>query len=128
MKFTKPFAHFNSYSKGFTLIEVLIVIAILGVLASVVIPNFIQLRGEGEEEAKKMEHNNVQLVTRLMLIYAEVDELDNSYNEVQTFEQIKAVTAASGLYSLDNYLYMLSDAHQFTQAYDIAEDGTVTVD
>ena len=46
--------------KGFTLMELLIVVAILGVLAAVVIPRFTSLIGRGETEAASTELEVVQ--------------------------------------------------------------------
>lgn len=46
--------------KGFTLMELLIVVAILGVLAAVVIPRFTSLIGKGEAEAASTELEVVQ--------------------------------------------------------------------
>ena len=46
--------------KGFTLMELLIVVAILGVLAAVVIPRFTGLIGRGETEAASTELEVVQ--------------------------------------------------------------------
>ena len=46
--------------KGFTLMELLIVVAILGVLAAVVIPRFTGLIGTAEGEAASTEHEIVQ--------------------------------------------------------------------
>jgi type IV pilus assembly protein PilA len=46
--------------KGFTLMELLIVVAILGVLAAVVIPRFTGLIGEGETQAASTELEVVQ--------------------------------------------------------------------
>ena len=46
--------------KGFTLMELLIVVAILGVLAAVVIPRFTGLIGTGEDAAKVTELEIVQ--------------------------------------------------------------------
>lgn len=47
-------------AQGFTLVEILIVIAILGVLAAIVIPRFISLYGRGETETAEMERRIVQ--------------------------------------------------------------------
>ena len=47
--------------KGFTLVEVLVVIAILGSLAGVVIISVIQLMGRGACEAAVTERHNVQV-------------------------------------------------------------------
>ena len=46
--------------KGFTLMELLIVVAILGVLAAVVIPRFTGLIGTADVEAASTEHEVVQ--------------------------------------------------------------------
>lgn len=54
-------------SKGFTLVELLIVIAILGVLAAVVLPNVTGLVGEGETEAAKAELVTVQTAMDTMM-------------------------------------------------------------
>ena len=45
---------------GFTIIELMLVVVILGVLAAVVIPRFTGLIGRGEEQAASTEHEIVQ--------------------------------------------------------------------
>ncbi len=61
------FKKLNKMNKGFTLVELLIVVAILGVLSAVVLPNVIGLADEGQVEGAKAELVTVQTAMDTMM-------------------------------------------------------------
>lgn len=59
--------NFRKDQKGFTLVEMLVVVAILGVLAAVAIPNLGKFIGKGKTEAYATELHDIQTAVTAML-------------------------------------------------------------
>ena len=118
---------------GFTLIEIMVVVALLGILTAVVIPNVLNLRNEGEEEAKQTEWHNIQTAVYAIMLKARSSKLDaGTYPmTVQTEADCHGVKATDTTtnpdvtYYLDDHL--INGEFPLQQAYDIALDGSVTI-
>ncbi|MFC1916404.1 prepilin-type N-terminal cleavage/methylation domain-containing protein [Chloroflexota bacterium] len=63
--------------RGFTLVELLIVVAILGVLAAVAITNVVRFTGRGESEAADTELSNIQTAVVAMMVDNLLSTLQN---------------------------------------------------
>jgi len=88
-------------NKGFTLVELLIVIAIVGVLAGVVIPRVTQFIGRGEEEAAQAEVVTVQLAMDTMMVDRGINvvtEVTTAIDDMSSFPRSAQASGETSLY------------------------------
>lgn len=103
-------------NKGFTLVELLIVVAILGVLAAIIVPNVTGLVGTGEPEAAATEEAIVQAAVDMMMIKGSVS--DNLTTD--TTDDMSSFPSGHPIYP--DYVRSATT----TGTYSCLADGTVT--
>ncbi|MFN2371000.1 MAG: type IV pilin protein, partial [Candidatus Krumholzibacteriia bacterium] len=100
------------HREGFTLVEMMIVVVIIGVLASIAIPNYIRMQVNAKEARVKSDVHTVQMVAEdygvandgrysdaagdLTPLLPNAALMDNSFTKVATEPQFGAAAATSG--------------------------------
>jgi len=88
---TKQLRHFNRAESGFTLVELLVVVAIIIALAAVIMPGVAGFANKGDEGGNAAERSNVQTGMDLYLadngltsVTANILAIDTSTNDFST--------------------------------------------
>ncbi len=121
--------------RGFTLVEILIAVAILAVLAGIAVPVVIHLRGGSETSAAEAELSNIQAAVDAMMSDQGLESLSNpvttATSDMKKFPDWESDTAG-GYVLYPDTKYKNSDTDKFirqattTGTYTCAADGTVT--
>ncbi len=112
----KFFSSFWKGNRGFTLVEILIVIGVIAVVAAIIYPNISGLIGSGKPEAAEAELANVQGAMDKMMATTGISSVTAT-----------AATDDMGAFPTGNQLYpgYLSTAHT-TGKYSCTASGLVT--
>ena len=78
-----------------------------------------------EQDAPRIGSNTIQTAVTGLMLEAGVNELDSSYDEVDTRKEVENVTAGNGAFNLADHL---SVSYPIAPAYDISRRGKVSID
>lgn len=108
--------HKNTSKKGFTLVEIMIVVVIIGLLAAMAIPAFQKVRKESRESAIENDARQLASAAQQYMLENNVTTVAHGYS------------AADGTIgtNLDDYVRKLGTGYTITA--DLTIDGTFSID
>jgi type IV pilus assembly protein PilE len=106
----------SSHGSGFTLVEIMIVVAIIGLLASIAIPNYAQSRGAAQRHVCI---SNLQQIEGAILRWSLELKRDEgqavAYSDIRSYLQRSVVCPAGGTSFEDSYTITTVEANPTCQ-------------
>jgi len=96
--------HIRYGKRGFTLVEIMIVVAIIGLLASIAIPNYVNSRGKAQQEVCISNLQQIEgAIARWSLEMKKDDGQAVAYSDIRAYLQRSVVCPAGGTCFEDSY-------------------------
>ena len=105
--------------KGFTLVELLVVIIIIGILAAIALPNFLNQGAKAKQTEAKQ---NIGLINRSQTAFRSENQAFASSFDILG---IGTLTGSTGAASTSNYSYTLTGGTDSTTTIATARDGAL---
>src|SRR5512135_3616557 len=94
----------SSRRSGFTLVEIMIVVAIIGMLATIAIPNFVKARGDAQTVTCI---NNLKVIDGAIQQWALAEKKDSSspvtYDDIKSYMRNAVCCPSGGTSFADSY-------------------------